>query len=118
MKSYQMTYGSSIFTSWFQIICGSQRSQLEFVLWWCVTKCSSLAHSLPHLTSDDLDLNEGHLHVKLASAVTLTKFGSHRALFNVFDPRGPWGPRTPHLCKTFVAIPVYMLLTKMVKIRS
>ena len=30
-----MTYGSSIFTSWFQIICGSQRSQLEFVLWWC-----------------------------------------------------------------------------------
>ena len=30
-----MTYGSSIFTSWFQIICGSQQSQLEFVLWWC-----------------------------------------------------------------------------------
>ena len=30
-----MTYGSSIFTSWFQIICGSQRSHLEFVLWWC-----------------------------------------------------------------------------------
>ena len=30
-----MTYGSSIFTSWFQLICGSQRSQLEFVLWWC-----------------------------------------------------------------------------------
>ena len=35
MRSCQMTYGSSIFTSWFQLICGSQRSQLEFVLWWC-----------------------------------------------------------------------------------
>ena len=31
MRSYQI----SIFTSWFQLICGSQRSQLEFVLWWC-----------------------------------------------------------------------------------
>ena len=30
-----MTDGSSIFTSWFKLICGSQRSQLEFVLWWC-----------------------------------------------------------------------------------
>ena len=36
-----MTYGSSIFTSWFQLICGSQRSQLEFVLWWCGPKNSS-----------------------------------------------------------------------------
>ena len=30
-----MTCGSLIFTSWFQIISGIQRSQLEFVLWWC-----------------------------------------------------------------------------------
>ena len=58
------------------------------------------------------DLNEGHHHVKLASVVLLTKFGSHRALFNVFDPRGPRGPQTPYLCKPFVAIPLYMLLTK------
>ena len=36
-----MTYGSSIFTSWFQLICGSQRSQLEFVLWWCDTRAKS-----------------------------------------------------------------------------
>ena len=44
--------------------------------------------------------------------VPLTKFGSHRALFNIFDPiRGPRGPRTPYPCKTFVAIPL-MLLTK------
>ena len=28
---------------------------------------------------------------KLASAVLLTKFGSYRALFNIFDPRGPRG---------------------------
>ena len=58
------------------------------------------------------DLNEGHHHVKLAPAVLLTKFGSPRALFNVFDPRGPRGPRTPYSCKTFVATPLYMLLTK------
>ena len=57
------------------------------------------------------DLNEGH-HVKLAPAVLLTKYGSPRALFNIFDPRGPRGPRTPYLCKTFVATPLYMLLTK------
>ena len=50
--------------------------------------------------------------VKLASAVLLTKFGSPGALFNVFDPRGPRGPRTPYPCKTFVATPLYMLLTK------
>ena len=55
------------------------------------------------------DLNEGHHHVKLAPAVLLTKFGNPRALFNVFDPRGP---RTPYPCKTFVATPLYMLLTK------
>ena len=54
------------------------------------------------------DLHAGHHHHKLASVVLLTKFGSHRALFNVFDPRGP---RTPYPCKTFVAIP-YILLTK------
>ena len=35
MRSYQMMCGSSIFTSWFRLVCGSQRSQLEFVLWWC-----------------------------------------------------------------------------------
>ena len=58
------------------------------------------------------DLNEGHHHVKLAPAVLLTKFGIPRALFNVFDPRGPRGPRTPYPCKTFVATPLYMLLTK------
>ena len=58
------------------------------------------------------DLSEGHHHVKLAPAVLLTKFGSPRALFNVFDPRGPRGPRTPYPCKTFVATPLYMLLTK------
>ena len=58
------------------------------------------------------DLNEGHHHVKLAPAVILTKFGITRALFNVFDPRGPRGPRTPYPCKTFVATPLYMLLTK------
>ena len=58
------------------------------------------------------DLNECHHHVKLAPAVLLTKFGSPRALFNVFDPRGPRGPRTPYPCKTFVATPLYMLLTK------
>ena len=58
------------------------------------------------------DLNEGHHHVKLAPAVLLTKFGSPRALFNVFDPSGPRGPRTPYPCKTFVATPLYMLLTK------
>ena len=58
------------------------------------------------------DLNEGHHYVKLASVVLLTKFGSHRALFNVFDPRGPRGPQIPYPCKTFVAIPLYMLLTK------
>ena len=58
------------------------------------------------------DLSEGHHHLKLASLVPLTKFGSHRALFNIFDPRGPRGPRTPYPCKTFVAIPTYMLLTK------
>ena len=58
------------------------------------------------------DLNEGHHHVKLAPAVLLTKFGSPRALFNVFDPRGPRGPQTPYPCKTFVATPIYMLLTK------
>ena len=51
-------------------------------------------------------------HVKLAPAVLLTKFGSPRALFNVFDPRGPRGPRTPYPCKTLVATPLYMLLTK------
>ena len=58
------------------------------------------------------DLSEGHHHDKLASVVLLTKFSSHRALFNVFDPRGPRGLRTPCPCKTFVAIPLYMLLTK------
>ena len=58
------------------------------------------------------DLNEGHHDVKLTSVALLTKFGSHRALFNVFDPRGPRGPRTPYPCKTFVATPLYMLLTK------
>ena len=58
------------------------------------------------------DLNEGHHHVKLAPAVLLTKSGSPRAFFNVFDPRGPRGPRTPYPCKTFVATPLYMLLTK------
>ena len=58
------------------------------------------------------DLSEGHHHVKLASLVLLTKFGSYRALFSVFDPRGPKGPRTPYPCKNFVAIPLYMLLTK------
>ena len=58
------------------------------------------------------DLNEGHHHVKLAPVVLLTKFGIPRALFNVFDPRGPRGPRTPYPCKTFVATPLYMLLTK------
>ena len=58
------------------------------------------------------DLNEGHHHVKLAPAVLLTKFGIPRALFNVFDPRGPRGPRTPYPCKTFVATPLYILLTK------
>ena len=51
------------------------------------------------------DLNEGHHHLKLASAVLLIKFGSRRALFNIFDPRGPRGPGTPYPCKTFVAIP-------------
>ena len=30
-----MIGGSSIFTSWFHLVCGSHRSQLEFVLWWC-----------------------------------------------------------------------------------
>ena len=58
------------------------------------------------------DLNEGHHQVKLAPAVLLTRFGIPRALFNVFDPRGPRGPRTPYPCKTFVATPLYMLLTK------
>ena len=58
------------------------------------------------------DLSEGHHHVKLAPAVLLTKFGIPRALFNVFDPRGPRGPRTPYPCKTLVATPLYMLLTK------
>ena len=58
------------------------------------------------------DLNEGHHRGKLAPAVLLTKFGIPRALFNVFDPRGPRGPRTPYPCKTFVATPLYMLLTK------
>ena len=60
------------------------------------------------------DLKEGHHHVKLAPVVLLTKFGSHRVLFNVFDPRGPRGPRTPYPCKTFVATPLYigLLLTK------
>ena len=29
-----------------------------------------------------------------------------------FDPRDPRGPRTPYPCKTFVATPLYMLLTK------
>ena len=57
------------------------------------------------------DLNEGHQHAKLAPAVLLTKFGSHRALFNVFDPRGPRGPRTPYPCKTYNHLP-YILLTK------
>ena len=50
--------------------------------------------------------------VKLAPAVLLTKFGIPRALFNVFDPRDPRGTRTPYPCKTFVATPLYMLLTK------
>ena len=45
------------------------------------------------------------LSVKLAPAVLLTKFGIPRALFNVFDPRGPRGHRTPYPCKTFVATP-------------
>ena len=58
------------------------------------------------------DLHKGHHHAKFASALLLTKFGSRRALYNVFDPRGPRGPRTPYPCKTFVAIPPYMLLTK------
>ena len=30
-----MICASSIFTSWFRLVCGSQQSQLEFVLWWC-----------------------------------------------------------------------------------
>ena len=59
------------------------------------------------------DLSEGHHHVKLAPAVLVTKFGSPRASFSVFDPRGPRGPQTPYPCKTFVATPpLYMLLTK------
>ena len=32
-------------------------------------------------------------------------FSHHRALFNVFDPRGPRGPPTPYPCKNFVATP-------------
>ena len=37
------------------------------------------------------DLHEGHHHIKLALVVFLTKFCSHRALFNILDPRGPRG---------------------------
>ena len=59
------------------------------------------------------DLHEGHR--TLGSEIFLTKFGSYRALFNVFDHRGPRGPHTPYPCETFVAIPPYMLLTKFVK---
>ena len=42
-----------------------------------------------------MKVNEGHHHVKLAPAVLLTKFGIPRALFNVFDPRGPGDPGPP-----------------------
>ena len=48
----------------------------------------AMAHSLPHLISDDLDLYEEHHHLKLASVVLMTKFSSYRALFNTFDPSG------------------------------
>ena len=52
-----MTYGSSIFTSWFQIICGSQRSHLEFVLYGGVVEvdieCESLIN---HYNVSEVDL--------------------------------------------------------------
>ena len=43
----------------------------------------SIVHYIwPLLTFDH---HEGHLNHKLASAVLLTKFGSHRAIFTIFD---------------------------------
>ena len=36
-----------------------------------------------HMTSD---LHEDQYHLQLASAVLLTKIGSHKALINTFDP--------------------------------
>ena len=63
------------------------------------------AQSLPHLTSDDL--HEGHHHplpCLFASATLLTKFGSHRELFNIFDPRGSRGTAcaTPNIQNSHV----------------
>ena len=52
------------------------------------------------------DLHEGHHPHSLLSGILLTKFGSHRGSFKVFDPRDPYP------CKNFVAITPYMLLTK------
>ena len=50
------------------------------------------ALSLPYLTSGvTFDLNEGHYHIKLASVV-VTKFGSHRAMFNIFTLVVPSDP--------------------------
>ena len=65
--------GSSIFTSWFQLICGSQRSQLEFVLWWCglvdSTHVCLFTYSKPHklnpIISETLDSLEAKTKIQI-----------------------------------------------------
>ena len=68
-----MTYGSSIFTSWFQLICGSQQSQLEFVLWWCeawwwICESLSLWANFRFVTQKNLQLS--FLEISLISTTT------------------------------------------------
>ena len=94
-----------------------------FNLWWPLTSIKVIIilslHqrffwpnlvAIAHLTSDDLWPPWSHHHLKLASVV-LTKFGSPRALFNSFDPRGPRGPAcTPSVLH--VALPTYQISSR------
>ena len=75
-------------------------------LWWLVTCNNHVKITIPEkvmiitlLLCVDLplltfDLHEGHHHPRLASGFS---FGSHKPLFNIFDPWDPQGPRTPNI---------------------
>ena len=52
-----------------------------------LTKFVAIEHDLLYLTPFEFDLYEGHHHSKLASAILLTKFGNHSAMFTTFDLR-------------------------------